>query len=89
MLRLLFGGCIVTSYKTALVLAVLSGVVAGAVVGRVRAAVHKGDLGPAACAALGGFGAAAIFGALVAFHGVLYFLTGPEPVCAFSHDSIG
>jgi hypothetical protein len=72
----------ITSYTTAGALAALSGVIAGAVVARVRSAMNPDEAplslwgGPI----LGAFGAAVIFGALVAFQGVLYFLAGPVPV---------
>jgi hypothetical protein len=72
----------ITSYTTAGALAALSGVIAGAVVGRIRAAANPDEAPLSAWGwpIIGGVGAAVIFGALVAFQGVLYFLTGPEPV---------
>jgi hypothetical protein len=70
----------ITSY-TAGALAALSGVIAGAVVARVRSAMNSNEapLSFWGWPILGAFGAVVIFG-LVAFQGVLYFLTGPVPV---------
>lgn len=63
---------------TAFLLAVLTGVIAGAVVAKLRKMVYGGREFPTFQAAfLGGLGAGAIFGAVVVFNAVLYFLAGP------------
>jgi len=69
-----------TSYTSAFWLAVLSCVIAGAAVGGIRTGRNSNGDGTFTLAwvVFGGFGAAIIFGALVAFQAVSYFLTGPE-----------
>jgi hypothetical protein len=68
------------SLRTAFLLAILTGVITGAVVGRFREMrdSHE-EYWILQGAMLGGFAGAAIFGAVVVFNAVLYFLLGPTP----------
>jgi hypothetical protein len=69
----------VTTWTSAFIFAVIAGIVAGALVGRIRLMWEREE-GPGLilrAALLGGMGAAVIFGAAATFHGVLYFLLGP------------
>jgi hypothetical protein len=68
------------SLRTAFLLAVLTGVITGAAVGRLREMgnSHEGHW-ILQGAMLGGFAGAAIFCSVVVFNAVLYFLLGPTP----------
>jgi uncharacterized membrane protein YdcZ (DUF606 family) len=70
----------ITSYRTALWIAIVSGVILGAFVGLLRRSRDDDELPATMWAFMGGLCGALIFGALVVFHGVFYFFSGPEPV---------
>ena len=69
----------ITSLSTAFYLALLAGAIAGAAVARLRKSFNLDQDDHTLFGVFaGGIGAAAIFGAVVAFNAVLYFLTGPS-----------